>query len=212
MKTVFINKADLIEHLFNAEDAVLDVGFWGQGTTIDKATWPHALLKKKASVVYGLDLEIDVSRLEHPERYLEASAEDFSFDRKFNTIFAGDLIEHLPNPGLFLDRCRDHLEDNGRLILTTPNCFNLFNLTEKLSKDEPTVNKDHTRYFNRKTLKVLLAKCGYELCSVHYVYTLEYDHKESWKKKVLNAIYALVSKFTPKFLETLVVVAVPKSL
>ena len=40
-----------------------------------------------------------------------------------------------------------------------------------------------------------------------YLYTLGYKHRESWKKKFLNLIYLILSKFTDKFIETLVVVS-----
>jgi len=42
------------------------------------------------------------------------------------------------------------------------------------------------------------------------MYSLEYDIKESSKKKFLNVIYRILSWFTPKYYETLVVVATTK--
>lgn len=210
-RRIYHNKAELIRSSVTAEDTVLDVGFLGQGIRLGEENWPHGLMQKQAKEVFGLDLEIDRSAFPDTTHYIEASAENFSFPgTRFDLVFAGDLIEHLPNPGLFLASVKEHLSANGRLILTTPNAFNLFNLTEKLSKDEPTVNADHTCYFNTKTLRVLLSKCGFDMQEVGYVYTLEYGHKESIKKKVLNVLYRVLSTFTPKFLETLVVVAVPK--
>ncbi len=208
---IYRNKAELIRSSAGPEDTVLDVGFLGQGIRLGEENWPHGLMQKQAKEVFGLDLEIDRNAFPDTRHYVQASAEDFSFtDTKFDLVFAGDLIEHLPNPGLFLASVKEHLTANGRLILTTPNAFNLFNLTEKLSKEEPTVNADHTCYFNSKTLRVLLSKCGFEIQEIGYVYTLEYGHRESLKKKILNVLYRVLSWFTPKFLETLVVVAVPK--
>jgi len=193
-----------------SNDVVLDIGFLGQGIRTGDANWPHALMLAQAKEVFGLDLEVDREAFPDTVHYQEASAEAFSFgDTRFDLIFASDLIEHLSNPGLFLDACRTHLKSGGSLILTTPNTFNLFNLTEKLSKDEPTVNADHTCYFNKKTLRVLLSKCGFDPIDTAYVYTLEYTHKESLKKKCLNVAYCLLSRFTSKYLETLVITARP---
>ena len=124
-------------------------------------------------------------------------------------VFAGDVIEHLSNPGLFLDACKNNLKPGGRVIITTPNCFNLFNLAEKITKYEPTVNSDHTFYFNTKTLKKLLEKNGWKISDASYLYTLDLKHKESWKKKILNIIYKIFSLFTNKFIETMVVIAEP---
>lgn len=204
---IFKNKKDLIKKLVHPTDEVLDVGFWGQGTGPSSANWPHRLLQKSAKNVFGVDLDYDEKFIEDREKYKRLNAENFDFERNFDVIFAGDLIEHLSNPGLFLDSCKKHLSEDGRLIITTPNAFNLFNLAEKLSKPEPTVNKDHTMYFNTKTLKVLLEKNGWDILSIDYLYRLDTTHKESWKKKILNSFYYVASLLTTKYVETLVVVA-----
>lgn len=205
---VFKNKTALIQALVTKDDTVLDIGFLGQGIQDDDENWPHKVLKDRAKEVYGLDLELS-ERYANDPHYQEASAESFSFPTTFSVIFAGDLIEHLSNPGLFLDAVKRHLAPGGRLILTTPNTFNLFNLAEKLTKYEPTVNPDHTFYFNSKVLAKLLEKNGMRADEFHYVYSLEYTHKESLKKKFLNVLYALLARFTDKFTETLVVVSRP---
>lgn len=206
------NKTALLDKLISKEDVVLDVGFWGQGITIDSPAWPHRLLERRAQEVYGIDIAYEEEKLPKQSRYRykRAAAEDFSFDIKFDVIFAGDLIEHLVNPGLFLDNVKKNLKPGGRLIVTTPNTFNLFVMAGKLTRQEPPINADHTFYFNRRTIKTLFEKCGWEVDSFGFMYTLDYDIKESFKKKVLNIIYKVLSRFTPKFYETLIVVAVPK--
>jgi len=204
---IYKNKKELISDLVGAKDVVLDVGFWGQGIGINDQNWVHNLLLNRAENVYGLDLDFDLERLVNKSNYQKASAENFDFETKFDIIFCGDVIEHLSNPGLFLESAGRNLKKSGRLIITTPNCFNLYNLAEKLSKDEPTVNKDHTCYFNRKTLEQLLKKNGWTAEKIAYLYSLEVDYKESLKKKFLNMLYYLLSKFTHKYATILVVVA-----
>ncbi|MBU6214869.1 methyltransferase domain-containing protein [Patescibacteria group bacterium] len=208
--TVFKNKKELIAALVSEKDTVLDVGFWGQGTGADSPDWVHALLRARAKETWGIDRDYDEQRVPGDEaHYARASAESFSLPKKFDVIFAGDLIEHLSNPGLFLESARRHLMPGGRLILSTPNAFNLFNIAEKFSKGEPTVNPDHTCYFNDKTLRQLLQKNGWRVRETGWIYSLGKLHRESWKKKALNGIYRLCSRFTPRFIETLVVVAEP---
>ncbi len=207
MEMVYKNKKDLVNSLIGTKDVVLDVGFWGQGIGIDDKNWVHSLLKHRACAVYGLDMNYDESRLEQSANYQRGSAENFNFPIKFDIIFAADLIEHLSNPGLFLQSCARNLKPNGRLIITTPNCFNLFNIAEKFSKNEPTVNKDHTCYFNYRTLKRLLEKNNFIAGELAFLYSLDIGNKESLKKKFLNLIYFIFSKFTSKFIETLVVSA-----
>ena len=204
---IYKNKRVLIEKVICSSDTVLDVGFWGQGVDPSNIAWPHNILKKRAQDVYGVDLEVSSDYLKDSTHYKKAAAEDVYFEVKFDKIFAGDLIEHLVNPGLFLEGCKKMLKANGYLILTTPNTFNLFNLTEKITKYDPTVNPDHTFYFNPKVIKVLLQKCGFEVVSIDYVYRLDTRHKESIKKKFLNLVYKVLSMVTDKYLETMVVIA-----
>ncbi len=205
MKKVYKNKEELIRGEIGSQDSVLDIGFLGHGVTQDNSNWPHKIVKEQAGEVWGLDL-----KLTHEFRkpgYIEASAENFNIGRSFDVVFAGDLIEHLSNPGLFLQCAAQHLNSEGRLIITTPNCFSLFNIAEKFSKYEPTVNSDHTVYFNFKTLSQLLGKNGWVIEKTAYIYSLNVDYKESFKKKFLNLVYRLVSYMSPKFLETIVVIA-----
>ena len=215
MSNVFTvhNKVELLDTLIKKSDTVLDVGFWGQGKTYESPTWPHKLLKDRAQEVYGLDLvyEEEVIPAADRAKYQKAAAENFHFDKKFDVVFAGDLIEHLVNPGLFFDNVRTHLAPNGRLIMTTPNTFNLFVMAGKLTRPEPPINPDHTFYFNRRTMEILLGKCGFEVESFGFMYTLDYTHHESIKKKFLNIIYRVLSWFTPKFYESMVVVAKVKA-
>lgn len=210
--TVFKNKEELIAGLIKPEDKVLDVGFWGQEVDQNDERWVHRLIFKRASGVWGLDLDYDESALpQTASRYRRASAEDFSMGSDFTLVFAGDLIEHLSNPGLFLKNAERALGHEGRLILTTPNAFNLFSIIEKIVKGEPTVNKDHTCYFNLRTLKQLLKKNGWKITEVHYLYSLELPFKESLWKKIQNALYKFLSLFTNSYLETFVVVAVKET-
>ena len=211
MKTSFYDKKELISGLISSSDVVLDVGFWGQGVSPESPHWVHNMLRTQAGEVWGIDIEYEESRLpEDASRYRRMSAESFALPIQFDVIFAGDLIEHLPNPGLFLDRVRAHLKPGGRLILTTPNCFNLFSIAEKFSKGEPSVNRDHTCYFNERTLRQLLGKCGFVTIEHSFMWRLDVEYTESWKKKILNVFYLLIGTFTPRFLETLVVVATMK--
>ena len=211
MKTSFYDKKELISGLISSSDVVLDVGFWGQGVSPESPHWVHNMLRTQAGEVWGIDIEYEESRLpEDASRYRRMSAESFALPIQFDVIFAGDLIEHLPNPGLFLDRVRAHLKPGGRLILTTPNCFNLFSIAEKFSKGEPSVNRDHTCYFNERTLRQLFGKCGFDNVEHAFMWRLDVEYTESWKKKILNVFYLLIGTFTPRFLETLVVVATMK--
>lgn len=204
MGIIYKNKRELITKLVHKEETVLDIGFWGQGSTIDNPEWPHNILRSITNNVCGLDLDFDENKFKSPH-YKKVSAENFDFETKFDVIFAGDIIEHLSNPGLFLQSCRRNLKNGGRIIITTPNVFNLFNMASKITHYEPIVNKDETAYFSFKLLRQLMGKNGLKVVAYDYVYDLEYGFKESLKKKFLNVIYKFLTLFTDKFVETLAV-------
>ena len=208
MKRILKDKKALIDECITKDQVVLDVGFWGQATQYDSSRWPHSMLIHSAREVYGVDLEYDEHVLHDLSHYKKASAEDFDFgETKFDVIFGGDVIEHLSNPGLFLDCSRKALKKGGVLIISTPNCFNLWNLISKLMRYEPAVNNDHTCYFNEKTIQQLYLKNGWEIIEILYLYKLDTNYKESMKKKLQNVLYWFLSKFTTKFLEPMVVIA-----
>ena len=208
MHRVLYNKKELIETFISNEDVVLDVGFFGQNLTVENPDAPHNQLKRVAKEVYALDLDFDRSAFPDEVHYVKASAEDFDFgELKFDVVFAGDLIEHLSNPGLFLEAAKRALKPGGLLLVTTPNCFNMWNVLSKITHYEPVVNKDHTCYFNEKTIRQLYGKNGWEVEEFLYLYTLDIVFKESFKKKIASALYWFFSKFTTKFLEPMVIVA-----
>ena len=208
---MYRNKEQLIRENIKPGTTVLDVGFVGIGVGIAESepASSHAVLKRMDGIdLYGLDLDLPKEYRENPH-YQAGNAENFNFPLKFDVIYAGDLIEHLSNCGLFLDSCRRNLKPGGIIILTTPNTFNLFSLAEKLTKREPTVNNDHTAYFNAPTLTKLLEKNNFRAEKVDYLYTLDIKFRQSFKKKVLNVLYWFLSLWTDKFIETLVIIARP---
>ena len=203
--TVFKNKGDLIDKIFKPTDNALDVGFWGQGITRSNKSWGHDLIRHKVKYLFGIDLSEEIKSLDKQlYNYEVKNAEEFNYEHKFNTIYAGDLIEHVSNPGKFLESCKKSLSENGTIIISTPNTFNLFNIIEKIFKTEPTINHDHVAYYNIKTLNTLLTRHNLLIKKIGFIHSLETKYKQSSFKKIQNFIYFILSLFTNKYLETLV--------
>ena len=87
---------------------------------------------------------------------------------KFDVIVAGELIEHLENPGLFLRSDRQLLRGRGRLILTTPNVLGLrfWLLHGVLKKKEPW--PEHVCYFTPTAITQLLEREGFSNITLHH--------------------------------------------
>ncbi len=81
---------------------------------------------KNSRTCLGIDIEEKEIIKMKKEGYnvICANVETMQLNLKFDVIIAGELIEHLHNPGLFLNTLYEHLRDEGKLILTTPNPFN----------------------------------------------------------------------------------------
>lgn len=85
--------------------------------------------------------------------------EDFK-KQGFDIILASEIIEHLNNPGLFLQNVKRLFSANTEMIITVPNCFRLTGLRYKL-KGYEFVHPDHNYWFSYKTLLTLISKNGY---------------------------------------------------
>lgn len=100
-------------------------------------------------------------------RYMNAEA--IALSMQFDCVVAGELIEHLSNPGLFLSSVSSCLRPGGRLILTTPNIasvllYFLVVLCEK--PQDPT----HVYLFDRPHLFNLLSRqTDLRVSGLHYV-------------------------------------------
>jgi 2-polyprenyl-3-methyl-5-hydroxy-6-metoxy-1,4-benzoquinol methylase len=88
-------------------------------------------------------------------------------DNYADTIIAGEIIEHLLNPFIFLKECNRVLKKNGVLILTTPNMTSLKyilkmqSIGKKLSiyaRQDP-----HLYGFSMEMLEILLKKAGFKV-------------------------------------------------
>ena len=200
---IYNNKKELLTKWSSPSYTVLDIGYHGQegGKYFDQDSSPHAVLNKNNQATYGLDIEGEEDAFHY-----RGSAEDFVIPHTFDVIFGLDVIEHLSNPGLFLESAKKHLKPDGSLVITTPNCFCIFNLAGKLAHYEPAVNKQHTCYYSLTTLKRFVRRHGYTITEISYVRELGCTHTESFIKKVLNAIDYVLSFFTTKYMETIVIV------
>jgi 2-polyprenyl-3-methyl-5-hydroxy-6-metoxy-1,4-benzoquinol methylase len=79
----------------------------------------------------------------------------------YSVINASHLIEHLRNPRLFIRTSHRLLCDEGRLIITTPNCAGF--QARLLGKRWRSAIFDHLYLFTPKTLSALLAEEGFRV-------------------------------------------------
>jgi SAM-dependent methyltransferase len=83
------------------------------------------------------------------------------------------LIEHLHNPGQFLEGSARALKPGGRLVLSTPNVFSvMLNLMYWKNYDH-AFNPEHALWLCPQTLRELLRRCGFRITKLEFVDDLE---------------------------------------
>jgi SAM-dependent methyltransferase len=132
----------------------------------------HRRLTDVASRCLGIDISaeaIDAMKSVGMDNVAcaDACALPDDFDAKFDVIIAGEVIEHLPNPGTFMAQSARCLRSGGALVVTVPNAFNILRLWGVLRGRE-MVHRDHCYYFSAKTGARLASLYGFQLGEVAY--------------------------------------------
>ncbi len=81
---------------------------------------------------------------------------------KFDVIVAGDIIEHISNPGLMLEGLKRFCNYNTQIVLTTPNAFGLANyIRYMLGRFKE--GREHVMTFNIHNMENLLSRYNYTI-------------------------------------------------
>jgi SAM-dependent methyltransferase len=107
--------------------------------------------------------------------------------KKFDVIITSNLIEHLYNPGLFLENVKRHLKTGGVVLISTPNPFSLMKFIEIVAKDDQGCGV-HTMWFDPKTLSNLMAVYGFEIKEIYWTTTSYYVRPWSYFVRIVRAI------------------------
>jgi len=145
----------------------------------------HAFIHGLNPAVLGVDLDREGVEMlaQRGYRVLHADVECMDLGQRFDTIVAGEIIEHLMNPGTALRCWRRHLEPEGRLVLSTCNPFYVVQFQKIVKYDDVQVHEEHTCWFDPRTLGRLLELSGYQverLCWLHR--HLSHNWLKSWPK------------------------------
>jgi 2-polyprenyl-3-methyl-5-hydroxy-6-metoxy-1,4-benzoquinol methylase len=151
---------------------VLDVGCAGHVVQPESQEWLHGRLRNKFNVT-GIDLSAEnISKMQDlgfTDIHVQ-NADTFKLDRKFNTVVAGELIEHVSNPGSFLARVREHLCPGGKVVLSTPYVFSLMYAFYAAHHFPRTCqNGEHTFWFCPSTIGELAQRESFEVEQWHLV-------------------------------------------
>jgi len=171
-----VDRIDEVRRLVRGR-SVIDLGFVDEGQMSAKSgrkTWLHQVVRAESRTCVGVDA--DTGGVERArERGFDAHAADVEDPEALaalglepaEVVLAGELVEHLDRPGLFLEAVRSITAPGGALVLTTPNAHALTNTLGALAGRE-LVNPDHVAWLSWRTLETLLARHGWRLDEIAY--------------------------------------------
>ena len=208
--SIIKDRFSVIEPYVKGKD-VLDIGCVDARTGGEKkykSTGLHIFLKGRAHFLMGVDSDKGGVIAMKNEGYnvTQADAERLNLGRRFDTVVAGEILEHLSNPGLFLESVKGHLNDGGTLIITTPNAFGITNFFRILRKNSIKVHGGHTCWYDPVTLAQLLGRHFFK------VEEMFFSNKRKWYKRryFFKLKYQIPKFFTmvrPYFSGTIIAVA-----
>ncbi len=165
----------------------------------------HFELEKVAADLWGLDSDqpgIDILTSNGSKQIIFGDLEkldEVDFNDAFDVIVAGEIIEHLSNPGLFLRGVQRFMDPNSVLIVTTVNAycamrFFYYGARGKRGKIEP-VHPDHVAYYSYATLKLLIERHKLKMGNF-YFYDLGNEHRPHYRPvlSLLNDICVKISR------------------
>jgi 2-polyprenyl-3-methyl-5-hydroxy-6-metoxy-1,4-benzoquinol methylase len=158
-----------------------------------KNAWLHARIRAVAAEVVGIDNAHEiVSRLRSAHGVSDIYVGDAHHLENldmglFDIVMAGEIIEHLPYPGLFLASAHHVLNTGGQVLITTTNAFCTRRFLGVLGGFE-SVHEDHVAYYSHRTLERLGEMTGYRIVE-------QASYRVSNKKNYRAYLMDLMSSF-----------------
>ena len=181
---------------------------------IEAGTLLHKDLAEVSRELYGFDFDqegIDVLASKGFDNLYRADLQklsDVQLDKKFDVIIAGEMIEHLNNPGEFLAGIKRFMNRDTQLVITTINAYSgmrffVYGLRGHKGTLEP-VHPDHVAYYSYSTLKLLVERHGFEVAKFVF-YDLGDEHRPH-NGKLRNFINDVCVKIAPQWADGVIAV------
>ena len=181
---------------------------------LDNQMLLHFELEKAAAELFGFDFDergLDILEKAGAKNLFRADLEkleEVALDETFDVIIAGEMIEHLSNPGLFLRGIKRFMNRRTNLVITTINAYGAlrffsYGLRGKSGENEP-VHPDHVAYYSYKTLSLILERENLEV-KKFYFYDIGTEHRpfNRWFYNLFNDICV---KFSPQLSDGVIAV------
>ncbi len=173
---VYDNYNPKILEFYSGEKNILDIGCGSGllGKTIKAAN--------ASAVVYGLDYSDSAGKLAVKvlDRYDTVDLDNQNlphYDRRFDLIIIGDVLEHLKRPDQLLNTLHEVLAVAGVVLISVPNVAH-FRIRKTLLAgrfrytDTGILDRTHLKFFTRETLYQMVTACGYKVLGEKHISVL----------------------------------------
>lgn len=179
--------ADLVRGRRTLDLGVVDSRRKRQDTAQRLARKPNLLFRRICEInpdALGVDIDDEGVAILRQQGFNTRTADVLTMDlgEQFETIVAGELIEHLPDPGQFLRNMRRHLTPEGTVVISTPNPFSWGQVWRIWRHGKPRVHEEHTCWFDPATLQCLCRMSGLEPQAAYWVKTRSWNVLKTWPR------------------------------
>jgi 2-polyprenyl-3-methyl-5-hydroxy-6-metoxy-1,4-benzoquinol methylase len=177
---------------------VLDLGVVDHNSDSDRREhWLHGQLAEVSSEILGLDVVADEVELLASRGFTVASMDVTRGEMppgEWELIVAGELVEHLGNPGGLFEAADRMLSAHGTFVLTTPNPYALWRVFQNIN-DRTHENLDHALLLSPWGIIELAERNGLVLSRYRGIG----PHPVGWKARVADlAVRSRVLGLTPE--------------
>ncbi|MBE9135944.1 class I SAM-dependent methyltransferase [Nodosilinea sp. LEGE 07088] len=166
----FVDRIDLLRSLCH-ERSVLHLGATDSPETIGAANANrllHLQIDSVAKQLVGVDIDREMIQWLANNYGVKSifygnveKIEDYP-SGEFDVIVAGEILEHLNNPGQALGNIRRIMQTHTQLVVTVPNAYSLKGFIRACLGYE-LIHPDHLLHHSPHTLKVLLKRFGFSI-------------------------------------------------
>lgn len=182
--------------------------------SLDDTSLLHPKIAECSGETFGIDADIrglDILRSRGYDNLYQGDLErldECELEGTFDIVVAGEMIEHLNNPGLFLQGVKRYLSAGSKLIITTINAYSamrflIYGLRGRRGKVEP-VHPDHVAYYSLSTIKLLIERHQLEVTDMLF-YDIGREHRP-YNRAYWNFASDVAVRLSPQLSDGIIVV------